>query len=100
MHVAELTYLPGPAESAHARVMRLMAEARAAADEQVQSLERALAIVASLSADVSEGGEAYPPGVRDIAKRIAGDAAWCSQTLGSIMSHAGGRPAPLRDIPL
>ena len=101
MSLAEITYLPpAPSEGAHRRAMRLMAEARRAADEQVLALERALATVAILSGEVSEGGEAYPPGVRDIAKKIAGDAAWCAQTLDSIMSHAAGRRPPQGDVPL
>lgn len=99
MSVAELTYLPAP-EPAHRRAMRLLAEARAAADEHVQSLEHALALVATLSAEVSEGGDAYPVGVRDIAKKISGDAVWCAQTLDTIMSHAAGRKTPLQDAAL
>lgn len=99
---AEITYLPAPStEGAHNRAMRLMAEARAAADEQVAALERALSLVAILSTDVSEGGDAYPPGVRDIAKKISGDAMWCAQTLDSIMNHAAGRRPPMADtVPL
>ncbi len=98
MTLADVTYLPAaPTEGAHRRAMRLMAEARAAADEQVAALERALSLVAMLSADVSEGGEAYPPGVRDIAKKISGDALWCAQTMDSIMNHAAGRRAAAMD---
>lgn len=92
MQTAELKLLPSPrTETPHARALRLMVEAKAAADEQVRALEQALALVAGLSADVAEGGEVYPPGVRDIAKRITGDAAWCAQTLDTIMNHAAGR---------
>ena len=92
MNVA--TLVPHPAaERPHVKAQRLMAEARAAADEQVRQLEQALLVVAHLSADVGLGGDVYPPGVRDVAKRISGDAGWCAQTLDSIMTHAGGRKA-------
>ena len=101
MHAVELKLLPSPkVESPHRRALRLMAEARTAADEQVRALEQALSLVATLSADVSEGGEAYPPGVRDIAKRVSGDAVWCAQTLDSIMNHAAGRRAGAMDFGL
>ena len=92
---------PGaPAERPHVRAQRLLAEARSAADEQVQQLEQALVMVAQLSADVGQGGDVYPPGVRDIAKRSAGDAAWCAQTLDSIMTHAAGRKSPPPEVVL
>ena len=101
MQAAELKLLPSPkSESPHVRALRLMGEARAAADEQVRQLETALALVAGLSADVAEGGDAYPPGVRDIAKRISGDAAWCAQTLDSIMNHAANRRGGQMDFGL
>lgn len=95
MALTLLTY-DGPQERAHQRAQRLMAEAKTAADEQVLQLERALALVAELSSDVAEGGEVYPVGVRDISKKIAGDAMWCAQTLGSIMNQTTARrpPAP------
>lgn len=99
MSVATLTiHHAAPPERPHVRAQRLLAEARAAADEQVQQLEQALVVVAQLSADVGQGGDVYPPGVRDIAKRISGDAAWCAQTLDSIMMHASGRKPPAADL--
>ena len=96
MALAQLTYMPTAAavEPAHARARRLMAEAKEAADEQVLLLERALAVVAELSADVAEGGEVYPPGVRDISKKLAADAVWCAQTLGQIMAQTAVRRPP------
>ncbi len=95
MALAQLTYMPGAAEPAHARAQRLMVEARQAADEQVVMLERALGLVAELSADVAAGGDVYPPGVREISRKLADDAVWCSQTLGQIMGQTTGRRAPV-----
>lgn len=100
MNVAHLIPHPGPTERPHARAQRLLNEARAAADEQVQALEQALVVVAQLAHDVGLGGDVYPPGVRDIAKRISGDAAWCAQTLDSIMTHSWGRKPTVPEMNL
>jgi hypothetical protein len=63
------------------RVRRLQAEARGLAHEHVLALRAALETVEALSADIAHGGEAYPVGVRDIARRLAEDIGAKSQTL-------------------
>lgn len=83
---------PAPeAESLARRAHRLLAEAREAANGQVALLEEALVSVYSLASEVADGGEVYPVGVRDLARKAAEDAAWCAQTMGSIMIGAGVR---------
>jgi inorganic triphosphatase YgiF len=69
------------------RVKRLQAEAKALAREHVQALEDALAEVERLSAEIAEGGEAYPPGVRDIARRLVEECESRVQTLEAIVSR-------------
>lgn len=70
------------------RVRALQAEARGLAREHVQDLERLLLEVEKMSAEIAEGGEAYPAGVRDIARRLAEDCEARVQTLEAIVSRA------------
>lgn len=58
-------------EALSARVRRLQAEARGLAREHITALVVALHEAEALSAEIAEGGEAYPAGIRDIARRLA-----------------------------
>lgn len=69
------------------RVKRLQEEARGLAREHVHALTRALIQVEQLSVEIAGGGEAYPAGVRDIARRLAEDSAQRSQTIAAINSR-------------
>ena len=64
-----------------ARIHALQDEARRLAREHVAALGAALKAAEALSAEVARGGEAYPPGVRDIARRLAEEIAAKAQTL-------------------
>lgn len=77
-----------PAETVAEKVRRLQAEAASLAREQVQALERALDEVTRLSAEIVEGGEAYPVGARELARRLAEDAKASAQTLDLLLSRA------------
>jgi len=55
------------------RIRRLQAETRLLAQEQIRALEVALLQVERLSCEIADGGEAYPVGVREIARRLAED---------------------------
>ena len=70
------------------RIRRLQAEAKSLAREPIHALERALIEVERLSAEIADGGEAYPVGVRDIARRMAEDCEMKVQTLEAIASRA------------
>ncbi|HMP62558.1 MAG TPA: hypothetical protein PKA17_05655 [Phenylobacterium sp.] len=70
------------------RVRRLQAEARSLVAEHVRDLERALAEVERLSAEIAGGGELYPPGVREIARRLTEEAEVRAQALEAIMARA------------
>ena len=65
--------VPGGGEPLAAQVRHLQDEARELAVTHVQCLELALITVGRLAADVGDGGDAYPPGVRDLAMRISAD---------------------------
>ena len=92
MTALQLTVVHASHEGAHHRSQRLMTEARAAADEHVGELQRTLVTVGQLAGDVSNGGDVYPSGVRDLAAKIAGDAAWCAHTMQSILKNTGRTP--------
>jgi hypothetical protein len=85
MNAAQLSLVPQSPERPSARAARLLAEARGAARDQVEVLERALAEVLVISNEIVDGGEAYPAGARDLCRRLNEEIAFRAQTLGAIM---------------
>ena len=75
-------------ESPSSRAKRLLAEAKAAALEHTAALEGALEAVASLSTEVSEGGDAYPVGVRELSRQLKDDTVSRLQTLNAILNRS------------
>jgi hypothetical protein len=75
------------AETVAERVRRLQAEARQLAKDHVRSLSAALMSVEQTALEISEGGDAYPPGVRDIARRLVEDCETRVQTLEAIVAR-------------
>jgi hypothetical protein len=67
------TDAPPAQESLARRVQRLSCEARQLANEHVELLIARMALVAQTAAEIADGGDAYPPGVRDLARRTADD---------------------------
>ena len=70
------------------RVRRLQAEARMLAKDHVHALAAAIAQAEQLASEIAEGGDAYPPGVRDLARRFAEEAEGRIQTLEAIIARA------------
>lgn len=77
----------GRVETVAERVRRLQAEARQLAKDHVGALIAAMSEVEKMAVDIAEGGEAYPAGVRDLARRFAEDAEARVQTLGALTSR-------------
>jgi hypothetical protein len=75
------------AETVSERVRRLQAEARSLAKEHILALQNALADLEVMASEIAEGGEAYPPGVRDIARRLVEDCEARVLTLEAITSR-------------
>jgi hypothetical protein len=85
MSVSRLTVVPSPEtpssepepanestpETTAARIRRLQVEAQTLAREEVASLERRIAELAQTARQISEGGDAYPIGAREVARRLA-----------------------------
>lgn len=70
-----------PAQSRLLQIQDLLSEARSLAADHVAALEAALEEVGTLAAAINDGGDVFPPGVRDLARRLADDAPWACQTL-------------------
>jgi hypothetical protein len=88
MSASHLTIVSPPAPAAEPlaeRIRRLQAEAQQLARDHVVDLERALERVAALADEISHGGDAYPPGARDLCRRLAEDSAWRAATLEAIL---------------
>ena len=75
-------------ETVAERVRKLQAEAKALAKDHVAALTHAIADVERMAAEIAEGGDAYPPGVRDLARRFVDDCEARVQTLEAITSRA------------
>lgn len=84
-HVVRQTQAP---ETPSQRSARLQAEARSAAVDHIDALQDAIQAVAVLATEVGAGGESYPPGARDVARRLAEELAWKGQTLETILRNA------------
>jgi hypothetical protein len=78
----------GRTEALSDRIKRLQNEARSLAREHIMALQSALVAVEGMAAEIAEGGEAYPPGVRDIARRLVEDCEARVQTLEAITKRA------------
>jgi hypothetical protein len=74
-------------ETVAQRVKRLQAEAKQLAKDHVRTLNQALVEVEQLAAEIAQGGDAYPPGVRDLARRLVEDCETRVQTLEAIVAR-------------
>ena len=75
------------AETVAERVRRLQAEARQLAKDHVRALSEAIVNVEQMAAEIAEGGDAYPPGIRDLARRFVEDCEARVQTLEAISAR-------------
>lgn len=73
-----------------ARIRRLQAEARAMAAEHVKMLETSILESAKLAEEISAGGDAYPVGVREMARQMVADSEARLLGLQAIMHRNGG----------
>ena len=75
------------AETVAERVRRLQAEAKQLAKDHVKSLTAAMVDLEQLAAEIAQGGEAYAPGIRDVARRLVEDLDSRVQTLEAIAAR-------------
>lgn len=76
-----------PTETLAERIRGLQAEIKKLAREQVGALSAALIDIERLATEISEGGDAFPPGVRDLARRLVEDCEARVQTLEANVSR-------------
>lgn len=74
-------------ETVAERVRRLQAEARQLAKDHVKSLSAAMVGLEQLAAEIADGGDAYAPGVREVARQLAEDLDSRVQTLEAIAAR-------------
>ena len=78
---------PGAPESPADRIKRLQHEAKSLAREHIEMLSTALSEVSRLSGEIAEGGELYPVGVRELARRLTDEAGKNALTLTAIIDR-------------
>jgi hypothetical protein len=69
------------------RVKRLQAEAEELAREHIGVFSASLAQTQRIAEEIMAGGEAYPPGVREIARRLAEENQASVQALEAIVAR-------------
>jgi len=69
------------------RIRRLQAEAKQLAHEQIDLLTASLAQIQHIAQEIALGGEAYPAGVREIARQLAEDSQAKARTLEALMAR-------------
>ena len=83
-----LTVVASTAETVAQRIRRLQAEARQLAKDHVHTLSAAIMAAEAIATEIAAGGDAYPPGIRDLARRFADDAEARVQTLEAINARS------------
>lgn len=76
------------APSVAERIKRLQAQAKSLARDHIKALEAALLDVERLSAEIADGGEAYPVGVREIARRLNAECAASGDTIKALAGRS------------
>ncbi|MBS0297933.1 MAG: hypothetical protein JSR45_16625 [Proteobacteria bacterium] len=80
---------PEPApETPAQRIRRLQQEAQTLARSEIQALHEAMVTVARLAGEVAEGGDAYPVGAREVARRLVEEVGQRAGTLQAILRKA------------
>ena len=74
-------------ETVAERVRRLQAEAKQLAKDHIKTLTTAMVDLEQLAAEIADGGDAYAPGVRDVARRLVEDLDSRVQTLEAIVAR-------------
>lgn len=74
-------------ETVAQRVRRLQSEAKALARDHVYAFTAAMKDVQKIGAEIADGGDAYPAGIRDLARRFVEDADARVQTLEALAAR-------------
>ncbi len=83
----DIYHLNRQPETPAQRIRRLQVEAKILAREQIEALERAMNSLAAQARDISLGGDAYPPGIREMASRLAEDLEARAASMDAVMER-------------
>jgi hypothetical protein len=81
------THEPVAAESVADKIRRLRAEAQGFARSHCEDLVNHLVALEALVDDIAAGGEAYPVGIREAARKLAPDLMQARLNVGSILAR-------------
>ncbi len=84
---AEASFAIASPASLNERIQQLQAEAKGLAREHIALLGAGLLQTQQMAVQIADGGDAYPPGVREMARRISEDSAARAHTLEAIMAR-------------
>jgi hypothetical protein len=87
----EIVSLSCVAEPVPERIRRLQWEAKVLAADHASAFGSELREFAARAREIADGGNAYPPGVRELATRIAVDLEITAKSLGAILHQVGPR---------
>jgi hypothetical protein len=83
----DIYHLNRAPETTAERIRRLQVEAKVLAREQITALETSMMALAAQCREVAIGGDAYPPGIRDMAVRLAEDLEIRAQSMDAVMDR-------------
>ena len=88
MSVSHLVVAPtSEHKSAAEKIERLKAEARSLAYEHLEALNDALTEVAQLAREICDGGDLYPVGALELARRLKEDVGRQALSLSAIIAR-------------
>jgi hypothetical protein len=87
----EIVSLSGVVEPVPERIRRLQWEARVLAADHAAAFGSDMRAFATRAREIADGGDAYPPGVRELATRIAVDLEITAKSLIAILHQVGPR---------
>jgi hypothetical protein len=79
------------AERVTDRISRLQWEAKVLAAENTAGFAADMHAMAARALEIAGGGDAYPPGIRDLAARLAASLAMNAKSVQAILRHVGPR---------
>ena len=94
--MVHLSIVTGSGPTPGRTAIQLMAEARAAGEQQVAVLLQTLELAVAQANEIIEGGDVYPAGVRDAAARFAENTIFKAQSISAIMRP---QAAPAAEAP-
>jgi hypothetical protein len=78
---------PAAQESVADKIKRLRAEAQGYARGHAEDLVQKLVELEALAEDIAAGGEAYPVGIREAARKLSPDLTQARLNVGSILAR-------------